>query len=511
MKIAAYCRVSTLKEDQLNSLEMQESFFKEYAARTNNTLVEVYTDEGISGTRTQTRKAFLRMIRDARRGLFDAIVAKDISRFARNTLDALKTVRELKDLGVKVLFLNSDFESLGESELILTIMAALAQEESANTSKRIKFSKKFNAEKGKIPNIVYGYDKIPDDIFNLSINQAEAAIINEIYNWYIFDGYGAAKIAQMLNKRGLKTKRNCNWSQAAVNRILKNPLYIGIIQNGKEEVANFLTGRREKKPQEEWFITENEDLRIVSDELFEKAQTIRISRSLAFKNNNERHSNKYLFSTLIKCKDCGRSFRRSQRTYKNTYTYWLCSTRNSDGVDACANTSKVSEEFLINRINEYFKELLTTRPTITNQIKQGFLSQHKALDDNIDSEKELKSRKTKLSKKRDKFLDMYADDLISRDELNNKVSDINSELKFIETELGRLSQNISKVDQLEEIINSTLKSIEDINDISTLTNAQLKSIIDRIEVDNEGNIDIYLRLLDELGLDNNVLVNNDRT
>ncbi|MCH5250564.1 MAG: recombinase family protein, partial [Lachnospiraceae bacterium] len=224
MNIAAYCRVSTDKEDQLNSLDAQRAFFAEYTQRTGDNLVRLYADEGISGTKIKNRKEFLRMMADAEQGVFNMVVVKDISRFARNTVDLLQNIRKLKSLGIETQFLTANMTSMGNSEFVLTIFGALAQEESANTSKRVKFGKKINAEKGKVPNIVYGYDKIIGDYFNLEINKQEALVVGQIYSWYLQEGYGAAKIAGMLNKKGFKTKRNCNWSQNAVCRILTNEL-----------------------------------------------------------------------------------------------------------------------------------------------------------------------------------------------------------------------------------------------------------------------------------------------
>ena len=190
---------------------------------------------------------------------------------------------------------------------MLTIFVALAQEESANTSKRIKFGKKINAEKGRVPNIVYGYDKIIGDYFNLKINEKEAEVIRQMYRWYVEDGYGAAKISQFLNERDWRTKRNCKWSQNGVCRVLTNELYTGKIINGKQEIADFLTGRRAEKDETEWSVVERPELRIIEPELFERAQQVMQSRGKAFKVDRERQSNKYLFSTLIKCKECGLS------------------------------------------------------------------------------------------------------------------------------------------------------------------------------------------------------------
>lgn len=241
MNIAAYCRVSTDKEDQLNSLEAQKKFFQEYCAKTNDNLVRLYADEGISGTKTKNRKEFLKMMSDAEHGLFQMVVVKDISRFARNTVDLLQNIRKLRSMGIETQFLTANMTSMGNSEFVLTVFGALAQEESNNTSKRVKFGKKINAEKGRVPNIVFGYDKTIGDYFNLTINQEEAEVVRQIFRWYTEDGYGASKISGMLNERKIRTKRNCLWTQNAVCRILTNEIYIGRVVNGKQEVADFLT------------------------------------------------------------------------------------------------------------------------------------------------------------------------------------------------------------------------------------------------------------------------------
>ena len=295
---------------------------------------------------------------DAEHGLFDMVVVKDISRFARNTVDLLQNVRKLKALGIETQFLTANMTSMGNSEFVLTIFGALAQEESANTSKRVKFGKKMNAEKGRVPNIVYGYDKTIGDYFNLAINEEESKVIRQIYQWYTEEGYGAAKIANMLNEKGLTTKRNCKWSQNAICRILTNEIYTGKIINGKQEVTDFLTGQRADKDETEWMVVERTELRIIDDQTFEKAGETLHSRHASFNMKHERQSNKYLFSTLIKCKECGWSFRRTVRTYKNTYVRWVCSGHNGRGADSCPNAVTVDEEELIEVLQEYFAEVL---------------------------------------------------------------------------------------------------------------------------------------------------------
>lgn len=511
MKLAAYCRVSTDKEDQLNSLEAQKQFFTEYTQRTGDVLVRLYADEGISGTKIKNRKEFLRMMKDAEQGLFDMVVVKDISRFARNTVDLLQNIRKLKSLGIETQFLTANMTSMGNSEFVLTIFGALAQEESANTSKRVKFGKKLNAEKGRVPNIVYGYDKTIGDYFHLTINETEASIIQQIYQWYTQEGYGASKIAIMLNERGLKTKRNCQWSQNAICRILTNELYTGKVINGKEEVADFLTGRRTEKDETQWMVVDRPELQIIPPETFEQAQQIMEARGKAFKLNKERQSNKYLFSTLIKCKECGWSFRRTVRTYKNTYVRWVCSGHNGKGANSCPNAVTVDEDELIDVLQEYFTQLLQSKKQAIRHVVQEFQRVYKAKDDNLNYEKELTAQLSKLQKNRQKYMDMYADDLISREELNDKIGGMRKEIDRLENELKMVSYHLTKGDQLEAILQDTFRQIEDIADVRQMTNAQLKRIIQKIEVDSDGNVDIFLRLLGDLGLDETVLICNDQT
>ena len=505
MNIAAYCRVSTDKSDQLNSLETQKKFFSEYVQRTGDTLVRVYADEGISGTKIKNRREFQRLMQDAQRGLFEMVVVKDISRFARNTVDFLQSIRALKALGIETTFLTANMTVLGNSEFVLTIFGALAQEESANTSKRIKFGKKVNAKNGKVPNLVYGYDKAIGDYFNLTVNPQEAAVVREIFELYVKGGDGASRIANALNARGVKTKRGCDWSQNAVCRILTNELYTGRVVNGKQEIADFLTGVRRETDESEWLVKEKPELAIIDNGTFDKAKAIMASRGRAFKVDKERHSNQYLFSTLIKCKECSWSFRRVVRTYKNTYVRWVCSGRNGKGAGTCSNSVSLDEQELIGVLQDYFTELVQNKKRVTQNIVSEFTRVYKVRDENASYEKELHDKLAKLEKLRSKYMDMYADDLITRRELNDKLSGTKDEIQRLQNELKLTEYNLTKGEQLESILSRTFDTIESISDVSAMTNAQLRQIVEKIEVDKDGNVDIYLRLLGELGLDESIL------
>ncbi|MCL2637188.1 MAG: recombinase family protein [Oscillospiraceae bacterium] len=505
MNIAAYCRVSTNKEDQLNSLETQKAFFEEYAKKNNFNLIRIYADEGISGTKTKNRVQFLQLMKDCESKIFEMVVAKDISRLARNAVDFLQGIRYMKSKGIACNFVNANLTS-HDSEMVLGTLALVAQEESANTSKRIKMSKKINAEKGRVPNIVYGYDKTIGDSFNLTINQKEADIVKRIYHLYTCEGYGANKIACTLNSEGIKTKRNCLWSQNAIARILTNEIYVGKIINGKEEVTDFLTGVRTVKDERDWIIIEKSELRIINDKTFQKAGEILSQRCVAFNIKHERQSNKHLFSTLIKCKDCGYSFRRRVRTYKHTYIDWLCSGRSANGADTCVNKVKIFEIDLINAIEDYFLALLKDKPNILKNIKEDFNKQYKTKNENIISEQDLKKKLKKLGNTKQKYMDMYEDELISREEMRKKIGEVNADIKMAETELIMIEQNINKGDMLETILSTTFKSIESVTSLKDMTNAQIKQILEKIEVDKNGNVDIYLKMLSDIGLEQNVHV-----
>ena len=269
LRMAAYCRVSTKKEAQLDSLLHQKEFFEQYAEREKLQLIKIYADEGVSGRQLRKREQFTRMLADANAHLFDVVVVKDISRFARNTVDCLQAIRMLKKQGISVRFLSSGQQSMGDSEFILTVYASLAQEESANLSKRVKFGKEINAKKGRVPPMLYGYDR--KDLFTLQICEKEAEIVRQIYIWYL-NGWGTKRIADGLNTKNIPTKLGKQWDSRRVRRILHNPMYCGILVNHKTVVTDYLEGTVQQLPKEQQYIHERPEWAIISQEQFERVQ-----------------------------------------------------------------------------------------------------------------------------------------------------------------------------------------------------------------------------------------------
>ncbi len=500
MRIAPYCRVSTDKTDQLNSLEMQKKFYGEFAERNNHEIARMYADEGISGTQMRKRPEFMRLMRDARQGKFDMVVTKDISRMARNVVDFLQSIRELKAMGIPVVFVNTNL-STEDGELVLTMLAMVAQQESENTSKRIKFSKSLNAEKGRVPNYIYGYDKTIGDYFNLNINAFEADVVRRIYQLYINEEFGASKIARILNEENIKTKRGCKWTQSGISRILTNKFYCGIIINGKEEIKDFLTGDRISKPEEEWKIMERPDLAIIDMETYELAQRKIEINQQKFK-QGQRKDCKHVFSTLITCNDCGHFFRQAKRKIKSGYKYtWVCCGRNINGADSCNNKTVIDEGELLDSIKKYLTGLIEDKQKVIKKIVSDFNTNHETMHQNLKTEKEISKEIEKLKKSRQKYIDMYDNDIISMEDLKEKTNSTNTEIKKLEEKLKMVKFGIAQADKLEYGLTNTFKSIGDILSTAEITNEMLKRVIERIEVAKNGHINIYLRLLADIGLD----------
>lgn len=495
----------------MDSLEAQKRFFTEYCKQNNYSLVKIYADEGKSGTKMKNRTQLLQLLSDANRGMFDAVLIKDVSRLARNTVDFLTSIRKLKTLDVKVIFVNYDQTSSDSSEFMLTMLSAIAQEESANTSKRVKFGKKMNAEKGRVPNIIYGYDKIIGDYFNLNINQAEAAVVYRIFDMYTNQDIGTNKISMILNNENLKTKRNFNWGQGAISRILANDFYIGNVTNGKEEVEDFLTGKRKVADSSEWIVIYKPELQIIDNETFKKAQEILATRQKIFNLTGERSSEKHIFSKLIKCACCDASFRRSVRIYKNTYIKWICTGRNANGVDACPNKTVIDEEEMLTAIRDYLTKILKDKQGVIERIVKEFKRQYKTKDQNEVSEKDLTAQLNNTKKIKQKYLEMYEAEVITIEELREKTKQLNNTIDSLLEEIKMVNLNINKSDLLQNILNETFKDIGNVLAITNVTNELLNRIIEKIMVDENGKVDVYLKLFSDIGLDKTVLVADNYT
>ena len=492
MRVAAYCRVSTDANEQLESLENQKSFFNDFADRGNLELVKIYADEGISGKQMKNRVEFLRMLEDAKYNIFDMVIVKDISRFARNTVDFLNSIRNLKSLGIDVKFLSNNQTILGDSEFVLTIFSAMAQEESASLSKRIKFGKKVNAKKGRVPTRVYGYTRV--DNFTLIPDEEEASIVNKIFDMYVNQGIGAGGIAKnfSINKIPSKiTKSPNSWNSKTIRRILCNPIYTGNHVNNKYEIKDYLTGERGILPESEHIYHKRPDFRIISDEMYNAAQE-RLKRNRELYKNEYTHikgreSSRHIFSTLIKCENCGLSFSRKSYTYKNTRTFWVCPGFNNRGSHFCDNRTTIEEQDMLDNLKIQMMEIINNKSDFIQDIIADYnknISKNQSEYDFNKIEKQI----SKLNNEKDKYKAMYLNEVIDIDELKSSVNNIEIELTELKNKVYEYERVDKMKDNLESNSQKLISEIETLLNIENWDNISLKRLIDYIKVSKNGTI-----------------------
>ena len=399
LKVAAYARVSTDSEDQLNSFESQVKYYNEKITKNIEwSFVEVYADESISGTQDYKRSNFMRMIQDSMNGKIDLILTKSISRFARNTLDTLKYVRMLKEKNVAILFEEENINTLemaGEllltilssvaqqesetisshvlemaGELLLTILSSVAQQESETISSHVKLGLKMKQQRGELIGyngcLGYTYDK---ENKSISINQEEAKIVKYIFNRYA-QGVGSSIIARELtNMKYLTPKGLTRWSDSTVRRILKNEKYKGDVLQGKTYTTDPITHKRVINMGEEnqYYIKEHHTA-IIEPELFDKVQQILEKRAGSRSKGKRRgnYSRKYPFSSRIYCGFCGTVLTRrnwNSKT-KNETPVWHCMNFVKRGKQECPKCKAMRETVIENCFVDAYKILCSNKVNI---------------------------------------------------------------------------------------------------------------------------------------------------
>ena len=305
LRVAAYCRVSTAQDDQLHSLAHQQQYFRAYISRRPDwELVEVYADRGLSGT-TVRRPAFQRMIAAAQAGEIDLILTKEVSRFARNTVDALAQTRALRRRGVGVVFIEDNIDTRqNDGEFRLTIMASVAQEESRKTSERVKWGQRRSMEQGVVfgSGRIYGFDLRAGQ---LTVRPDEAAVIRRVYHKFLHEGKGTFVIARELTAAGIPPPRAQGkpWSSTMVLRLLRNEKYCGDLLQKKTCTPDFLDHKPVKNTGQETQVY----LRGHHEAIVPRAQFEAVQRELARRAQPRapRHSARYWCSGRVVCAACG--------------------------------------------------------------------------------------------------------------------------------------------------------------------------------------------------------------
>ena len=503
LKVAAYCRVSTDKDDQKNSFEGQKTYFESYIkAKPNWELVNIYADEGISGTSTKKRKEFNNMIKDAKIGKIDMIITKEVSRFARNTIDTLQYTRELRALGVGVLFINDNINTLdSDGELRLTIMASIAQEESRKTSERVKWGQKRRMEQG----VVFGRNILGYHLKNgvLTVNEEEAELVKHIFSKYL-EGKGLHIIAKELHKEGYKTKNgNSEWTNKSIRTILQNEKYVGDLVQKKTFTPDFLTHEKKyNRGEEEFVIIKDHHEPIIDRKTFDFVQAEFKRKSEVYKIDKNKHSNRYAFSGKIKCGCCGRRYVANFRKRKDgsKRKIWNCYNNIKNGVQhevngeiiGCNNKAvgnDVLESAVLQALNEITLDKERIILKITRIVNEVIHKQDKEQYNFKKTEQKIK----KLEDKKLKNIDAYYESTISQSEFKALNEKYQAEIDSLNSEIKAQKEKEFAIENKDGLIKEISKTVTNLVSFKTFDESVAKEVLEQIVIHDKSNIDIYLK------------------
>lgn len=523
LRVAAYCRVSTDSEDQLNSYKSQVQHYTEYiAGKADWVLVDIYADEAITGTQTKKRDGFQRIINDCLNGEIDMIITKSISRFARNTLDTLNYVRMLKEKNIAVFFEEENINTLTmDGELLLTILSSVAQQEVENISANVKKGLKMKMQRGELVGFqgCLGYD-YNSETKSISINEDEAKIVKYIFERYN-EGIGCFVIAQELEKFGYKTKRgNSTWAESTVMGILKNEKYKGDIRQGKTFTVDPISKRRlDNFGEEDQFYIHDHHEGIIDEELFESVQAIIKRRSRKKRSTDgkrEVFTRKYPFSCMLECGFCGahltrRSWHSGSKYHK---AIWQCVTATKKGKKHCEHSKGLSEEIIEQAFLESYKLLCFNNKDVIDEMLVR-IETSLCSGDYTKEKSKIEKSIIALEKKKNKLLDMRLDELIDMQTYEEKNAELSEQLDSLNDELTMYADNESREKNIKKRLDDFRKVLEHNEVLVDFDRSVFESIIDKVIVggyDDEGNPDSsMLTFIYKTGFTNNVDAANHKS
>lgn len=508
IKAAAYCRVSTDRDDQANSFESQQRYFKEYIDRQPDwELYEVYADEGITGTSTKKRTAFNRMIADAHRGKFQIILTKEVSRFSRNILDTITYTRELRALNVGVVFVNDGISTLEpDAELRLSIMGSLAQEESRKTSTRVKWGQTRRMEQG----VVFGRSLLGYDVKDgsLTVNRSEAEVVRLIFYKYGVEKKGTTVIARELREAGYRTHSgNVKWAPGHIVKILKNEKYVGDLVQKKTITPDYLShAKKYNHGEEELVVIKDHHEPIIDRELWDTVQ-----RELKKRNRNGElgagHSNRYVFSGKIKCGECGASFvaRKKARKDGSLYRRWSCYTATSEGLKrrdpqgnevGCDIGRLLRDELALDILRQSLAALRMDREEIIRNVTSLALEAIRIGEEgSADRAEELEYEISRLNKKKADVLDAFFSGQITKEEMRLVNRRYDGELETLQKRLEAARARGSITYETERLREDVSRQVTEIVNGKADSEALYKNVLDRMVVYKDKKVEVFLNLL----------------
>lgn len=509
LRVTFYARVSTDKEEQLNSLENQVQYFTEFIrSRPNWTYVEGYVDEGISGASTKKRDNFLRMIADAKAGLFDFIITKEISRFSRSTLDSIRYTQELLEHDVGVLFQNDNINTLdSDSEFRLVVMAGVAQDEIRKLSERLKFGFRQAIKNGHVlgNDKLWGYDK-KDCV--LTINETEAKVVRRIFHLYANEQMGIRRISQQLFDEGFTSRKGNAFNVLTIRHILENPKYKGWYCANKSQTVDYRSKRKIFLDESEWVMYPDPSIpAIVSEELWDRANALykqRSAQAMSHQSAAEFH-NRYPYSGKIICEEHGTSFyRQVLNSARGKKEVWQCRVYRNRGRAACSAPQMRTSE--LNKIMaEIFSQMIHNKQEIVDAVVKVIQSVPQEHDFQQDIRR-MESELSAIHAKKDRLLDMSIEGVISTVEFKQRNDGFNQQIQALGQQLAILKAEEEKSLISTEQLNKIKATLEDdLSFQSGIRSELVTTILDHIVVKKgstkeEFHLDIYLKFGDPCGV-----------
>lgn len=519
LRVTYYARVSSEKDEQKNSLSNQVFYFENHIREVSNwTYVDGYVDEGISGTSVNKRDSFKRMIADSKKDKFDLILTKEVTRFARNTLDSISYTQELLKNGVGVFFQSDNINTvLPDSELRLAIMSSVAQDEVRKLSERVKFGFNRSIEKKRVlgNNNIFGYRK---DKGKLVIHEEEAKMVKELFELYAQNEMGFYRIAEYFKQKGYTSKKGTPISSQTLRRIIRNPKYKGYYRTGTVRVVDYKLHKAQKMPKEEWQIFEcKENIpAIVSEELWEKCNNILERKSVSCLNkveNKDVFKNRYTFSGLIFCKEHAKEehmpgFNRISGKKRSNKPAWACSKYITYGIKECESPI-IQECELIETFKVILSKFLLNKEDIIQDLMEKYKKYNFARDYEMEISK-LESNIKSVEFKKDKLLELTIKNLITDEEFYKRNEQLNEKIRKYNNEIKELKEEKENISSIEESMKQIKKVLEKEVNIEKNVEDLIKLLVDKIyvsKIDNDRKhieLEIFFNIGDPIILEGNL-------
>ena len=490
LRVTYYARVSSETDEQINSLDNQIAYYEDLIKKNAAwTFVPGYVDEGLSGISTKKRKHFNEMIADAKEGLFDLIITKEISRFARNTLDSLQHTRELLGCGVGVFFQNDNINTLDEdAELRLTIMSSIAQDELRKLSSRVKFGHQ-QAIKSSVVlgnSRIFGYKK---EDKRLVIDESQAPMVRDLFRLYATGEYSMKQLETLFYEQGYRNYNGNKIAHTTMSGIISNPKYKGYYVGNKVRIVDMFTKKQKFLPPEEWVMFKDETGEIVpaivSEEIWDKANEVLARRSEDVKNRQGICNHANLLTGKLYCAHCGTAYYRRESKSKDgkVNSKWVCSNKINNGADACPSFP-IYEDEIKPVLFEVFSETRVEIEALLKSYEEMFRSME--ADDETTKQMEEQQRIIELAdQKKNKLLELVTTGAITTANFKSMTATCDREVEEAQKALAELEEQLFTKEEYRKHIGEVKSRLDAaIKDASTgiITNEFVAQYIDKIFV-----------------------------